>query len=102
MQQIFGDDAAVNLTARFALIMLMAAFNGFNVRTDSRRLLRGISKNPMFVFIASCIIIGTIAIVDFGGELFQVVPLSHDQWIAVFALAFLVIPMDLIRKTLAK
>ena len=102
VQQIFGDDAAVNLTARFALIMLMAAFNGFNVRTDSRRLLRGISKNPMFVFIASCIIIGTIAIVDFGGELFQVVPLSHDQWIAVFALAFLVIPMDLIRKTLAK
>lgn len=102
VRQIFGDNPAVNLTARFALIMLMAVFNGFNVRTDTRHLLRGISKNPAFVFIAGGIILGTICIVDFGGDLFQVVPLSHEQWIAIFGLAFLVVPMDLIRKTFSK
>lgn len=102
VQQIFGDNRDVNLTVRFALIMLIAAFNGFNVRTDDVRILRGISKNPMFLIIAGVIVFGTVAIVQFGGTIFQVVPLTVKQWVAVFGLSALIIPMDLIRKIIRK
>ena len=102
IRQIFGDSESLNLTVRFALIMLVAAFNGFNVRVDDMHLFRGIGKNPMFLVVALCIVIGTVAIVSFGGDLFQVVPLSYEQWMVIFGLAFLVIPMDLIRKFLVK
>ncbi len=102
VQQIFGDNQDVNLTVRFALIMLIAAFNGFNVRTDDVRILHGISKNPMFLIIAGVIVFGTVAIVQFGGTIFQVVPLTVKQWVAVFGLSALIIPMDLIRKIIRK
>ena len=102
VQQIFGDNPDVNLTVRFALIMLIAAFNGFNVRTNDVRILRGISKNPMFLIIAGVIVFGTVAIVQFGGTIFQVVPLTVKQWVAVFGLSALIIPMDLIRKIIRK
>lgn len=102
IRQVFGNSESLNLTVRFALIMLMAAFNGFNVRVDDIHLLRGINKNLMFLIIALCIVCGTVAVVSFGANLFQVVPLSFKQWLVVFGLAFLVIPMDLIRKCLLK
>ena len=100
VHQVFGDNESVNLTARFALLMLVAAFNGFNVRTEDVHLLRGLSKNPLFIIVALIIIFGTIVIVNFGGSLFMVTPLSYEQWAVVFGLAFLVIPMDLVRKLL--
>lgn len=102
IHRIFGDDQAVNLTVRFALIMLLAAFNGFNVRVNDTRLLYEIGKNPLFLMIALIIIVGTVGIVSFGGHVFQVVPLTVEQWVVLFGLAFLIIPMDLIRKVFSK
>lgn len=102
IQNIFGPDPNTNLTVRFALIMLVAAFNGFNVRTDNIHLLRGIKKNPSFIIIACLIIFGTFIIVNYGGELFQVVPLSGKQWLTLMTLAILIIPMDITRKLFNK
>ena len=102
IQQIFGNSEIVNLTARFALIMLVAMFNGFNVRVDDIHLLRGLTKNPLFIIVALTIIGGTFGIVNFGGEMFSVTPLSFEQWALIFGLAFLVIPMDLIRKLIIR
>lgn len=100
IRQIFGNSEFVNLTARFALLMLMSAFNGFNVRTDGMNLFQGLNKNPLFLIIALFIIFGTVLVVNFGGDLFQVVPLTYQQWAVIFGLASLIIPMDLIRKSL--
>lgn len=102
VKEIFGDNELLNLTVRFVLIMFVAVFNGFNVRTDDMRLLRGLKRNPMFLVIAFSIFIGTFCIVNFGGDLFQVTQLSYEQWMLVIVLAFLVIPMDLIRKMIFK
>ncbi|MCQ2581158.1 MAG: cation-transporting P-type ATPase [Alphaproteobacteria bacterium] len=102
IQNIFGPDPNTNLTVRFALIMLVAAFNGFNVRTDNIHLLQGIKKNPSFIIIACLIIFGTFIIVNYGGELFQVVPLSGKQWLTLMTLAILIIPMDITRKLFNK
>ena len=102
VHQIFGDDPFINLTVRFALIMLLAAFNGFNVRVDDLRLLHGIGRNPLFLIIMLITIVGTVGIINFGGNIFQVVPLSVYQWFYIFGLAVLIIPMDLIRKLFSK
>jgi len=102
VQQIFGDSEFVNLTARFSLLMLVAMFNGFNVRVDDTHLLRGLGKNPLFIIVALIIGVGTFAIVNFGGSLFRVASLSYEQWMVIIGLAFLVIPMDLLRKFLIK
>ena len=100
IRQIFGNSEFVNLTVRFALLMLMSAFNGFNVRTDGMNLFQGLNKNPLFLIIALFIIFGTVLVVNFGGDLFQVVPLTYQQWAVIFGLSALIIPMDLIRKFL--
>lgn len=102
VQHIFGDNEVINMTARFALLMLMAAFNGFNVRTDGIHLFRDINKNPLFLMVALCIVLGTVCLVSFGGNLFQVVPLSFEQWVVIFILSLSIIPMDLMRKIIAK
>lgn len=102
VQKVFGDNMTVNISVRFALIILLSAFNGFNVRVDDAHLLRGIDKNPVFLMITSLIMIGTVCIVNFGGQLFQVAPLTYEQWFVVFVLAFLIIPLDLIRKIVFK
>lgn len=98
VKDVFGQNPEVNMSARFALIMLVAMFNGFNVRVDDMRLLRGLDKNPSFLIVMACTIIGTVCIVNFGGDLFQVTPLTHEQWFVVFVLALLVVPLDLLRK----
>ena len=37
IRQVFGNSEILNLTARFSLLMLVAMFNGFNVRVEIGR-----------------------------------------------------------------
>lgn len=90
------------LAARFALLCIMATLNGFNIRTDSKNLLKGLNKNPLFLKIAAGIIAGTILVVQFMGKLLHVTPLSLTQWLVIFLAAFAIIPIDLIRKSIKK
>ena len=43
-----------------------------------------------------------IIMVTIGGELLRTVPISMKSWIIVIGLAFIVVPIDLIRKMLMK
>jgi magnesium-transporting ATPase (P-type) len=88
------------MTARFALLMMVSVFNGFNVRVDDLRLFRNMNKNPLFLICALIIIVAVIAIVNFGGDVFHVAKLTWTQWGIVIALAALVVPLDLLRKIL--
>lgn len=97
MYNLFTTEEA-KLTARFALICFMAVLNGFNIRTDSLNLFKGLSKNKLFVRIALSIFVGVILVCTFTGPLCSVTPLSFLQWISVFLLAFVVIVFDLVRK----
>ncbi len=91
-----------SLTARFAVLCFMAVFNGFNIRTEHVNLLNGLGKNKLFVKIALGILAGTIAICTFAGELVKVTPLDVKHWLVIIGLAFIVIPVDLIRKVINK
>lgn len=89
-------------TVRFALLVIMATVNGFNIRTDSINLFDGITKNKLFIEIAFAIFAMTVLIGQFGGSLVHCSPLTVTQWIMIFAISLVVVPVDLLRKVIIK
>jgi len=106
----FYDNEAQLLTSYFVLFITCALFNGFNVRDDGFAIFKGLNENTGFlkVFFAILIIQAVIvnaALVPFEafqwiGNMFSCVPFSINGWILVYALAFTMIPVDLIRKSI--
>lgn len=90
------------ITARFALLCFMAVFNGFNIRTEHINLFNGIGKNKLFSIIAIGIFVMTFALCNFAENLIKVTALDFKHWLVVVILAFMVIPIDLIRKIIEK
>ena len=90
------------MTARFALLCLMAVFNGFTIRTDSMNLFKGIKNNKLFVYIALGIFAMAVVLCNFVGNLVQTTPMDAKQWIVVLVTAFMVVPVDWIRKAICK
>ncbi len=99
MKHLFTTEEA-GLSARFALLCFMAVLNGFTLRTDSKNLFKGLSKNKLFYRIAIGIFVGTIALVQFGGSVLHTAPLNFAQWLAVAGLSLIVLVADIIRKTM--
>ena len=90
------------MTARFALLCLMAVFNGFTIRTDSMNLFKGIKNNKLFVYIALGIFAMAVVLCNFVGNLVQTTPMDAKQWIVVLVTAFMIVPVDWIRKAICK
>lgn len=86
------------MTARFALLCFMAVLNGFNIRTEHMNLFKGIGKNKLFSYIAVGICAMTVILCDFAGTLIKATTLDLNHWLVIIALAFMVIPVDLVRK----
>lgn len=99
MKHLFTTEEA-GLSARFVLLCFMAVLNGFTLRTDSKNLFKGLSKNKLFYRIAIGIFVGTIALVQFGGSVLHTAPLNFTQWLAVAGLSLIVLVADVIRKTM--
>ena len=97
IRNLFGSEE-VYATARFAMLVVMATINGFNIRTNSMNLFKGIKNNTMFIKIALTIFAGIILLCQFGGAMLHCEPMNIIQWVVVFALSLLVVPVDLIRK----
>lgn len=94
---MFATDVEA-MTARFALLCFMAVFNGFNIRTEHMNLFKGIGKNKLFLYIAVGICAMTVILCDFAGTLIKATALDLNHWLVIIALAFMVIPVDLVRK----
>lgn len=90
------------MTARFTLLCFMAVFNGFNIRTEHINLFNGIGKNKLFSAIAIGIFVMTFTLCNFVENLIKVTALDFKHWVVVVILAFMVIPIDLIRKIIEK
>jgi len=101
VREFFGTEAQY-ATARFALLIIAATINGFNIRTDGFNLFEGIGKNTMFIKIAISIFAGTFLLAQFGGEMLHCSALSAGQWLAIVLLSLLVIPVDFARKAVLK
>ena len=98
---MFASDVEA-MTARFAMLCFMAVFNGFCIRTEHINLFNGLSKNKLFWEIAIGIFAMTILLCTFAGNLIKVAPLDLTHWLIVVVIAFMVVPVDIIRKLVTK
>ncbi len=90
------------MTFLFTFFVLGITLNGFNARTESTNLFEHMNKNKRFLRVLLIIFIVQIGVVEFGGVVLRTVPLSISSWLLVTAMAFLVIPVDMIRKLIVK
>lgn len=96
------DSELERMTARFAMLCFMAVFNGFCIRTDHVNLFNGLSKNKLFWKIAIGIFAMTILLCTFAGNLIKVASLDLIHWMMILVIAFMIIPVDTIRKLINK
>ena len=87
------------LTAFFGLFVFLGIFNAFNIRTNKINLFYRISNNKVFVIIFTLVSIIQIYFIYFGGNIFRTYGLSLSELILIVSMAFLIIPLDIIRKT---
>lgn len=108
----FFENEAQKYTAYFVLFIVAALFNGFNVRDEQFGIFKGLNENPGFlkvwftIVIVQAIIVNA-ALVPFAlftwiGNMFSCVPFGVMGWIITIALAFTMIPVDLIRKCIVR
>ena len=89
-------------SAVFATFMMAITFNGFNARTSHMNPFEGIGRNKNFIYVMLSIFALQFIFVTFGGEVLSVEALNPLTWLVCIALAFMVIPINMIRKAFTK
>ena len=103
IRNLFGDVDTIYLkSAVFATFMMAITFNGFNARTSHLNPFEGLGRNKSFLIVMAVIFLMQFIFVTFGGEVLSVESLSPTSWLICIGLAFLVIPIDIIRKAIMK
>ena len=100
IHSIFRDstDNKYLMTAFFGLFIFMGIFNCFNARTHRLNLFAHLSKNRIFLFIITFILIVQIYLIYYGGDLFRAYGLSPFEFEVMLLLSLTVVPVDWIRK----
>ena len=83
-----GDFTPKELSMLFTIFVFMQFWNIFNAKAyhTTGSALKGLFKKELrrgFVFTLLIIFVGQILIVNFGGEMFNVVPLSFGDWLRI-------------------
>ena len=87
-------------SAVFATFMMAITFNGFNARTEHPNVFENLGRNRNFLIVMGVIFLAQFIFVTFGGEVLNVHALTATTWLVCAVIAFLVIPIDVIRKAL--
>lgn len=103
IRTLFGgvDDTYLK-SAVFATFMMAITFNGFNARTSHMNPFEGLGRNKNFIYVMLSIFALQFIFVTFGGEVLSVEALNPLTWLVCIALAFMVIPINMIRKAFTK
>lgn len=94
----FSGDQRYFMTAFFALFIFSGVFNSFNARTHRVNLLAHIRKNVSFILIMTTVAAVQLLLIYYGGSLFRTAGLTPIELRKVLLIAFLVIPVDCVRK----
>ena len=98
-----ADSLRIYLNAAvFATFMMAITFNGFNARTEHTNVFENLGRNRNFLIVMGSLLIVQFLFVTFGGEVLSVTPLNVTTWLICIAIAFLIIPIDIIRKSIMK
>lgn len=98
----YSGDNRYFMTAFFALFIFAGVFNSFNARTYRLNLLAHIKKNVSFIFIMTMVSVVQLLMIYYGGSLFRTAGLTFAELRTVFMIAFIVIPVDCIRKLILR
>ncbi len=103
IRDIFGNvDNTYLCSALFATFMMAITFNGFNARTENVNVFEHIGRNKNFLLVMAALLIIQFVFVTFGGEFLSVEALNVKTWLICIGLAFMVIPIDIVRKLITK
>lgn len=89
-------------TLFFAFFIFIAVFNGFNARTDKLNLFDNIGRNKGFLTVFGAIAVVQILMTYLGGAILDGYGLNLVEWLLVLGMGISIIPVDLIRKAIAK
>ena len=99
VRNLFGDvDITYLKSAVFAVFMMAITFNGFNARTSHYNVFEGLGRNKTFILVMLSILALQFVFVTFGGEVLSVEALTPRSWLICVAMAFMIIPIDVVRK----
>ena len=99
VRNLFDSTDPVYLkSALFATFMMSITFNGFNARTSHLNPFEGLGRNKNFIIVMLSIFVLQFLFVTFGGTPLSVCRLSPRAWLICIVLAFMVIPIDVVRK----
>ena len=103
IREIFGNvDDTYLCSALFATFMMAITFNGFNARTEKVNVFEHMGRNKNFLIVMIALLLIQFVFVTFGGEFLSVEALNLKTWLICIVLAFMVIPIDMIRKAVTK
>ena len=97
-----GEADKYLMTAFFGLFIFISVFNAFNARTYRLNVFANVTKNKVFLFVISLIIIIQLLMIYFGGSIFRTTGLTFFELDVTLILAFSVIPFDIARKMILK
>lgn len=82
-----GSVTEHELSLFYATFIMLQFWNLFNARVLGLDIsaFRGLGENKLFPAIAVAILIGTVLIVQVGGDIFRTVPLSLVEWLIIIA-----------------
>jgi magnesium-transporting ATPase (P-type) len=95
-------DERVFLTIFFNLFIFMIVINAFNVRTDSFNIFKNILLNKGFIQVMVLIFSLQIIFTYIGGNILRTTALTVTEWLMIFGLALVIIPVDMLRKLIFK
>jgi Ca2+-transporting ATPase len=78
-----GTTPAEINTVFFAAFIIAAVWNGINCRALDGKMPPFFKGNPTFFFVMAAIVAIQVLIVQFGGPVFNTVPLSLGQWVTI-------------------
>lgn len=88
------------LTFMFTFFIYAVIFNSLNTRSHGFNVLEHIGQNKKFIYVMTSIAVVQSVIIEFGGHVFSTVPLDLKHFGMALLLAFLIVPVDMVRKLL--
>jgi magnesium-transporting ATPase (P-type) len=80
----------------------MIVINAFNVRTDSFNIFKNILMNKGFIQVMALIFVLQIVFTYIGGNILRTTALTVTEWLMIFGIALVIIPVDMVRKLIFK
>lgn len=97
-----GDPELFEKTFMFAFFIYSIIFNSLNTRSETIHLFEHIRENKKFLLVMGGIFVLQTMLIEVGGTVFGTTALNVKALLISMVLGFLIIPVDLVRKTMIK